>query len=129
MNSSFLVRCSFDVVISVDADVRSCYPIANAVVRCLRAVRAVSALGRWIMRLRRYEEKKSLAVARRNRLEIVEAQLSRREMIRSGLIGGAGYLAFKNGLSQWASGAAWASGGGGGGVTTSPPTRSFIEPM
>jgi FtsP/CotA-like multicopper oxidase with cupredoxin domain len=74
-------------------------------------------------------EKKSLAIARKNRLEIVKAQLSRREMMKYGLITGTGVLVYKNGLSQWASGYAWADGGGGGGTTTSPPTRSFIEPM
>jgi FtsP/CotA-like multicopper oxidase with cupredoxin domain len=80
------------------------------------------------MRITRYREKQSLAVARRNRLEIVKAQLSRREMFKYGLITGSGVLAFKHGLSQWASGYAWADGGGGGGGS-SPPTRSFIEPM
>jgi FtsP/CotA-like multicopper oxidase with cupredoxin domain len=81
------------------------------------------------MHIARHREKKSLANARRNRLEIVKAQLTRREMMKYGLLTGAGVLAYKNGLSQWASGYAWASGGGGGGTTTSPPTRSFIDPL
>src|SRR5262245_50780426 len=84
------------------------------------------------MRMRRYQEPHLLTIARRNRLEIIQAKLSRREMIRYGLIGASGYLAFKNGLSHWASGgAAWAASGpgGGGGGTVSPPTRAFIEPL
>src|SRR5438128_1048671 len=85
------------------------------------------------MRIRRYQEPKLLTIARKNRREIIEAGLSRREMIKHGLIGAGGYLAFKGGLSQWASDAAWAAsgpgGGGGGGGTISPPTRAFVEPM
>src|SRR3954463_1137387 len=95
------------------------------------------------MNILRFREKKSLANARKNRLEIIKAQLSRREMIRAGLIGAGGYLVLKNGLSQWASGhEAWAKGGGSGGgsdgsdggsgtvtVITSPPTRAFLEAL
>src|SRR5689334_19904802 len=83
------------------------------------------------MRIRRYQEPKLVTVARANRRDIIAAGLSRREMIQHGLIGAGGYLAFKGGLSHWASGgAAWAaSGPGGGGATTSPPTRAFIEPL
>ena len=95
----------------------------------------------------RFREKKSLAIARKNRLEIIKAQLNRRDMMKAGLLGAGGYLVLKNGLSQWASGNAWADrgpggggGGGGGGSdgsgsgsggggTTSPPTRAFIEAM
>src|SRR6266576_3140653 len=84
------------------------------------------------MHISRYREKKSLANARKNRLEIIKAQLSRREMMKAGLLGAGGYLVLKNGLSQWASGNAWARGGGDGGggtTTTSPPTRAFIEAL
>src|SRR5436190_10631831 len=82
------------------------------------------------MRIIRHREPRLITVARRNRLEIVKAGLGRREMFKHGLIGSSGYLAFKSGLSQWASDRAWAEGGGGGGgATTSPPTRSFIEPL
>jgi FtsP/CotA-like multicopper oxidase with cupredoxin domain len=92
------------------------------------------------MHISRFREKQLLKAARRNRLEIVKAGLSRREMMRYGLIGTSGYLAFKSGLSQWASGYAWGSGGsnsgpggggssGGGGGGTSPPTRAFIEAL
>jgi FtsP/CotA-like multicopper oxidase with cupredoxin domain len=99
------------------------------------------------MRIRRYHEPKLLTIARNNRREIIAAGLSRREMIRNGLIGASGYLAFKGGLSQWASG--WAKGkvqtastnsgpgggggggggGGEGGGTTSPPTRAWVDPL
>src|SRR5438128_1473322 len=85
------------------------------------------------MHISRYREKKSLANARKNRLEIVKAQLSRREMMKAGLLGAGGYLVLKNGLSQWASGNAWAKGGGDGGdggtTTTSPATHAFVEPL
>jgi len=84
------------------------------------------------MRIIRYREKSSLANARKNRLEIIAAGLSRRELIKYGLISSSGYLIFKNGLSQYASGVAWgkdASGGTGTTGLTSPPTRAFIEAM
>jgi FtsP/CotA-like multicopper oxidase with cupredoxin domain len=87
------------------------------------------------MHISRYREKKSLANARKNRLEIIKAQLTRRDMMKAGLLGAGGYLVLKNGLSQWASGKeAWASGGSGSGsgsgtTITSPPTRAFIEPL
>ena len=81
------------------------------------------------MHISRFREKQSLAIARKNRLDIIKSQLNRREMMKAGLLGAGGYLIVKNGLSQWASGNAWAKGGGDGGGTTSPPTRPFIEPM
>jgi len=81
------------------------------------------------MRILRYRELPSVANARKNRLEIIAAGLSRRELIKYGLISSSGYLVFKNGLSQYASGVAWASGGTGTTGLTSPPTRAFIEPM
>ena len=90
------------------------------------------------MHIRRFHESLLIRIARRNRREIIAAGLSRREMIKHGLIGATGYLAFKSGLSNMASGAAWAAkgpggggggGGGGGAVTTSPPVRPFVEPM
>src|SRR5215467_6127666 len=97
------------------------------------------------MHILRFREKKSLANARKNRLEIIKAQLNRRDMIKAGLIGAGGFLVLKNGLSQWASGNAYAKGGSGGsggsggddgsgsgsgsGAVTSPPTRSFIEAL
>src|SRR5690349_14594072 len=77
------------------------------------------------MRVSRYKEPSSVKIARKNRLEIIAAQLSRRDMIKFGLVGASGYLTYQHGLSHWASGIAWARGGN----MTSPPTRSFIEPL
>ena len=56
------------------------------------------------MRISRYREKSAVKTARKNRLEIIAAGLSRREMVRFGLIGASGYLVSKHGLSHWASG-------------------------
>src|SRR6201995_1108339 len=102
------------------------------------------------MHISRFREKKSLANARKNRLEIIKAQLSRRERIKAGLLGAGGYLVLKNGLRPGASGhqsgrsrgaaaqEAGAEGGGGGsgsgsgsgrGTVVSPPTRAFIEAL
>src|SRR4051812_11227202 len=97
------------------------------------------------MRITRYKEPSVVKTARKNRLEIVAARLSRREMMSFGLIGASGYLAYKHGLSHWASvpvgcdsrailgtsdlNQAARGPGGGGGTMTSPPTRPFIEPL
>ena len=46
--------------------------------------------------------------AAKNRREIIAARLSRRDMIKAGLLTSAGYLIHKNGLSaraQWSAGA------------------------
>ena len=56
------------------------------------------------MRISRYREKSAVKTARKNRLEIIAAQLSRREMMKFGLIGASGYLVSKHGLSHVASG-------------------------
>jgi FtsP/CotA-like multicopper oxidase with cupredoxin domain len=76
------------------------------------------------MKLLRFHEPAALRAARRNRREIVAARLSRRELIKLGLVTGAGGLVFEHGLSQWASGVAY-----GAQPSTSPPTRAFIEPL
>ena len=60
--------------------------------------------------------------ARRNRMEIVAAGLSRREMLALGLLGGSGYLVAKGGVS------AWASPGPDGGFK-SPATTPFLEEL
>jgi FtsP/CotA-like multicopper oxidase with cupredoxin domain len=57
--------------------------------------------------------------AARNRRELVSAALSRRALLKLGLLTSGGYLVAKNGLSARAS----------GGNPQSPPTRPFIEPM
>src|SRR5690349_1722283 len=91
-------------------------PVSNHSRRAHR--RRSSTTGGNVMRITRFKEPTALTIARRNRREIVAAQLTRREMIKFGLIGSTGYLVLKHGLSQWASGAAWAASGPGGGGTT-----------
>src|SRR6202035_1475686 len=81
--------------------------------------------------------------AQRNRQEIVKAKLSRREMMRLGLLTAGGSLILKQGLSARAL-ADQGSGGGGGGGTSgggrltsvqavdgppSPPVRPWAQPM
>lgn len=53
-----------------------------------------------------------------NRLEIIKARLSRRDLFKMGLLTTAGYLVAKKGLSSRVHG-----------QTTSPSTRAFIEPL
>jgi hypothetical protein len=64
-------------------------------------------------------------IARQNRREIIRSGLKRRDLIRLGLLTGAGFLVGKRGLS------ARASDGGGGACSpgVSPPTREFVEPL
>jgi FtsP/CotA-like multicopper oxidase with cupredoxin domain len=73
--------------------------------------------------------------AQRNRQEIVKAKLSRREMMRLGLLTAGGSLVLKQGLSARA--LADQGSGGGGSLTTvqgvdgppSPPARPWAQPM
>jgi FtsP/CotA-like multicopper oxidase with cupredoxin domain len=60
-------------------------------------------------------------IATRNRREIVAARLTRREMVKLGLLTAAGTLVLKRGLSARAA--------GGGGPPFSPPTRPFVVPL
>ena len=59
--------------------------------------------------------------SRRNRVEIVDAGLSRRDLIQLGLLTGAGYLVAKLGLSTRAAGA--------GGAPRSPRTTPWVEEL
>ena len=68
----------------------------------------------WIMRERSIAE-----IARRNRQELVEARVSRRDLLKMGLLGSGGLLVVKHGLS----GRAHAS------EAPSPPTRPFAQPL
>src|SRR5450432_4047447 len=75
---------------------------------------------------------KLAVVAQRNRLEIVKAKLSRREMMRLGLVTAGGALIAKQGLSA----RAFAKGGADDlSLTTSvhvppsPMTRQWVQPM
>src|SRR5215472_15124582 len=63
--------------------------------------------------------------AARNRREIIAAQLTRRDLMKMGLLTGAGYLIPKHGLSARPK----KSDGGHDNTPVSPPTRSFIEPL
>jgi len=79
--------------------------------------------------------------AAKNRREIIAARLSRRDMIKAGLLTSAGYLIQKNGLSaraQFGGGGSfggsgcdrrWYDGSGGNGTPVSPPTTPFVEPL
>jgi FtsP/CotA-like multicopper oxidase with cupredoxin domain len=59
--------------------------------------------------------------ARRNRVELVEAKLTRRDLFKMGLLTGAGYLVTKLGLSTRAAGA--------GGAPRSPATTPWVEEL
>jgi FtsP/CotA-like multicopper oxidase with cupredoxin domain len=67
-----------------------------------------------------WQEKLAL-IAQRNRREIIEAKLSRRNMVKLGLLTAAGTLVLKRGLSARAD--------GGGGQPASPPTKPFVTPL
>src|SRR5436305_10893589 len=69
--------------------------------------------------------KKDIDNARKNRLELIAAGLTRRDLFKMGLLTSAGYLVTKKGLSS----RAWGLNPSGGGSSTSPATRSFIEPL
>jgi FtsP/CotA-like multicopper oxidase with cupredoxin domain len=65
--------------------------------------------------------RKLAETARRNRVELVEAGLTRRDLVRMGLLTGAGYLVAKLGLSSRA--------GGAGGAPGSPRTTPWVEEL
>ena len=72
---------------------------------------------------RRNKEKQAAAL---NRREIISAQLSRRDMVKMGLLTSAGLLVRKTGLSARAMSR---TGFAPDGQPSSPPTRAFIEDM
>ena len=89
---------------------------------------------------RNRRREKEIKNAAKNRREIIAAQLSRRDLIKAGLLTSAGYLIQKNGLSaraQFGGGGSfgsgcdrrWWDGSGGNGTPVSPPTTPFLEPM
>src|SRR5262245_56561108 len=59
--------------------------------------------------------------ARKNRVELIDAKLTRRDLFKLGLLTGAGYLVTKLGLSTRAAGA--------GGAPKSPPTTPWVEEL
>ena len=66
-------------------------------------------------------KRKLRETARRNRVEIVEAGLTRRDLFKLGLLTGSGYLITKLGLSARALGADESS--------KSPPTTPWVEEL
>ncbi|HEY6193713.1 MAG TPA: multicopper oxidase domain-containing protein [Candidatus Eisenbacteria bacterium] len=66
-------------------------------------------------------KRKLQETARRNRIELVEAGLTRRDLFKLGLLTGSGYLVTKLGLSARALGADERS--------QSPPTTPWVEPL
>jgi FtsP/CotA-like multicopper oxidase with cupredoxin domain len=69
----------------------------------------------WLIRPKR----KLAEIARNNRQEIINAKLSRRDMITMGLIGAGGYLVAKKGLTSRAEAS----------TLVSPPTTPFTVPL
>ena len=67
-------------------------------------------------------------VAQRNRQEIVNAKLSRREMLRAGLLTAAGTLVLKAGLSSRAHGQSLATTRAGL-IPPSPPHTPWVQPL
>lgn len=89
---------------------------------------------------RNRRRERELRNAAKNRREIIAARLSRRDLIKAGLLTSAGYLIQKNGLSaraQFSGGGSfgsdcdrrWYDGSGGNGTPVSPPTTPFVEPL
>ena len=74
------------------------------------------------MFLLRHRTDKVALRALRNRQAILQEGLSRRDLMKMGLLSGSGYLLLKDGLSSRAS----AKGGAG---ALSPPLTPFVEPM
>ena len=75
------------------------------------------------MHLLKFRPPKLVEIARRNRLELVKAGLTRRDLFRLGLLTSGGYLIGQRGLS---------ADGCAGGVCQlgcSPPTIPFVDPL
>lgn len=79
-----------------------------------------------ISKRNRRREKEVLDAAK-NRRELISAQLSRRDLMKMGLLTGTGMLIPKLGLSARAYAAQF--GGGGSGQPASPPTTPWMEEM
>ena len=76
------------------------------------------------MRLIKYGENKLALRARENRQELIAARLSRRDMVRMGLLGTGGFLVAQKGLSAWAS-----RGSADNLGLDSPRLEPFVEPL
>jgi FtsP/CotA-like multicopper oxidase with cupredoxin domain len=77
------------------------------------------------MHLLRHGAAKVALRALRNRQEIIQAGLTRRDLLKMGLLSSSGYLALQGGLSAWASGSSSAECEPG----QSPRLTPFVEPM
>jgi FtsP/CotA-like multicopper oxidase with cupredoxin domain len=66
-------------------------------------------------------KQKLAETARKNRVEIVDAKLTRRDLFKMGLLTSGGFLVAKTGLSSRAAGAA--------DTVVSPPTTPWVEPL
>lgn len=75
---------------------------------------------------RNRRKEKEIDHAAKNRREIIAAQLSRRDMLKLGLLSSAGFLVPTRGLSARARNSAGALYGGN---PSSPPTTSFTQPF
>src|SRR5258706_80139 len=102
--SSFFRRDPFGLQINHSRATRNLEGVVHNKTRRSRSAGRRSTQTRSFMHISRYREKSAVKTARKNRLEIIAAQLSRREMVKFGLIGASGYLVCKHGLSHWASG-------------------------
>ncbi|MGK3999089.1 multicopper oxidase family protein [Sorangium sp. So ce1024] len=71
------------------------------------------------MHLLKYRPSKLAIISRNNRQEIIQAGLTRRDLIKMGLIAGSGFLVTKSGLSARAALSA----------SSSPPTEPFVQPL
>jgi FtsP/CotA-like multicopper oxidase with cupredoxin domain len=81
---------------------------------------------------RNRRKEKEILDAAKNRRELIAARLSRRDLMRMGLLTTAGFLVPKRGLSarsQWGWGGSGSGCYGGYGTPPSPPTTPFVEPL
>jgi FtsP/CotA-like multicopper oxidase with cupredoxin domain len=76
------------------------------------------------MRILKYKPSRLTRTARRNRQEIISAGLSRRDLVKMGLLTGAGYLVAKSGLSARAQLAGTLNDD-----PSSPPTTPWVEDL
>lgn len=83
----------------------------------------------YISKRNRRREKEALAAAK-NRREIIAARLSRRDLMKMGLLTSTGMLIPKRGLSARRLSLDFSRGCFGGfGQPESPPTTPYVEPM
>src|SRR4030095_12487309 len=81
-------------------------------------LRSQPFLGGGFMHLLKYRWSRLARNAWRNRQEIIAGRLSRRDLLKLGLLTGAGYLVAQHGLSPRAHAEIY-----------SPPTQAFVDPL